>query len=277
MQEVTCPRQGAQAKEASQMVVEHRLNVLEPLELGGCLVVVEDAGVEHQTSHRQSSDGQGHQLGFVGDAPGPPHMEETGGDLNAVEAGTHIAIKDFLAEHGPDHLRTGFHVRGVSQPAGVIGEAGAMEEGTAQPDEDDGQVTEVSREDLPADFLEVTGVAVEVVSVGVEVPNPGGGFGTFGQAAVEVPGLTEQFEGGRVVHPVDLGLGLPTLWWADGHRDVPRGTGSRWRSTLLTEPRRPEPVATTASWSHGIGGKAASAMGASRGRQTPDRGRDCLP
>ena len=31
-------------------------------------------------------------------------MEETGGDLNAVEAGTHIAIEDFLAEHGPDHL-----------------------------------------------------------------------------------------------------------------------------------------------------------------------------
>jgi hypothetical protein len=25
--------------------------------------------------------------------------------------------------------------------------------------------------------------------------------------------------------------GAPTLWWADGHRVVPRGTGSRWRAT----------------------------------------------
>ena len=215
------------------MVVEHRLNVLEPLELGGCLVVVEDARIEHQAGHHQGADGQGQQLGGVGDAPGPPHMEGAGGDLNAVEAGTHIAIENFLAEHGPDHLRTGFHVRGVGQPAGVVGEAGAVEEGTAQPNEDDGQVTEVGRKDLPADLFEITGVAVEVVSVGVEVPNPGGGFGTLGQAAVEMAGLAEQFEGGRVVHPVDLGLGLPTLWWADGHRDVPRGTGSRWRSTLL--------------------------------------------
>jgi len=108
-----------------------------------------------------------------------------------------------------------------------------VEEGTAQPDEDDGQVTEVGRKDLPADLFEITGVAVEVVSVGVEVPNPRGGFGTFGEAAIEMAGLAEQFEGGRVVHPVDLGFRrFPTLWWADGHRDVPRGTGSRWRSTL---------------------------------------------
>jgi hypothetical protein len=25
--------------------------------------------------------------------------------------------------------------------------------------------------------------------------------------------------------------GAPTLWWADGHRVVPRGTGSRWWAT----------------------------------------------
>ena len=31
-------------------------------------------------------------------------MEETGGDLNAVEAGTHITIEDFLAKDRPDHL-----------------------------------------------------------------------------------------------------------------------------------------------------------------------------
>jgi len=65
---------------------------------------VEDTGIEHQAGHHQGADGQSQQLGCVGDAPGPPHVEETGGDLNAVEAGTHIAIEDFLAEDRPDHL-----------------------------------------------------------------------------------------------------------------------------------------------------------------------------
>jgi len=74
--QVTRPGQGTQTKQTGQMVVEHRLNVLEPLELGSCLVVVEDARIEHQTGHHQSTDGQGHELGFSGDAPGPPHVEE---------------------------------------------------------------------------------------------------------------------------------------------------------------------------------------------------------
>ena len=104
-----------------------------------------------------------------------------------------------------------------------------MEEGAAQPDENDGQMAEVSRKDLARDLFEVTRVAIEVVSIGVEVPNPGGGFGTFGKAAIEMAGLAEQFEGGRNWVPVDHGLRLfPTFWWADGHRDIPRGTESRW-------------------------------------------------
>ncbi|HGY5549316.1 MAG TPA: hypothetical protein ACN46X_06445, partial [Prochlorococcus sp.] len=30
---------------------------------------------------------------------------------------------------------------------------------------------------------------------------------------------------------------FPTLWWANGHREVPRGTGSRWRATPSTGPK----------------------------------------
>ena len=238
MQKVTCPGQRTQTQQTGQMVVEHRLNVLEPLQLGCCFVVVEDACIEHQAGHHQSTDGQSHQLRFIGDAPGPPDMEEAGGDLNAVEAGTHIAIEDFLAENWPDHLGTGLDVQGIGQPTSEVGEAGSMEEGAAEPDENDGQMAEVSREDLARDLFEVTRVAIEVVSVGVEVPNPGGGFGTFGQGAVEVAGLFEKLERDRNGVPVDQILGLfPTLWWADGHREVPRGTESRWRSTPSVVPR----------------------------------------
>ncbi len=214
------------------MVVEHGLNVLEPLQLWSCLVVVENAGVQHQAGHHQGANGQGHQLRLVGDAPGTPDVEETGGDLNALETGTHIAIEDLLAEHRPHHLSTGLHVGGIGKPAGEVGEASAMEESAAQPDEDHGQVAEVSTEDLPRDLLKVTRVAVEIVSVGVEVPNPGGGFGTFREGTVEMSGLAEQFKGRWIVDLFDLALrGAPTLWWADGHRVVPRGTGSRWWAT----------------------------------------------
>jgi len=107
-----------------------------------------------------------------------------------------------------------------------------MEKGTAQPDEDYGQVAEVSTKDLPRNLLKVTRMAVEIVSVGVEVPNPGGGFGTFREGFVEVSGLAEQLEGRWIVDLLDLSLRFaPTLWWADGHRVVPRGTGSRWWDT----------------------------------------------
>ena len=107
-----------------------------------------------------------------------------------------------------------------------------MEEGTAQPDKDDGQMAEVSREDLARDLFKVARVTVEIVSIGVEVPNPGGGFGTFGEAAIEVSRLAEQLEANWNGVPVNYNLCLlPTLWWADGHREVPRGTESRWRST----------------------------------------------
>ena len=138
----------------------------------------------------------------------------------------------------PHHLSTGLDVGGIGEPAGEVGEAGSMEEGTAQPDEDHGQMAEVSTEDLPRDLLKVARVAVEIVSVGVEVPNPGGGFGTFRESSVEMPGLTEQFKGRWIVDLFDLALrGAPTLWWADGHRVVPRGTGSRWWATPPTNRR----------------------------------------
>jgi len=109
---------------------------------------MENTGIEHEAGHHESADGRGQKLRLVGVAPGPPHVEETGGDLNAVEAGTHIAIENFLAKDRPDHLGTRFDVQGVGQPAGIVGEAGPVIEGAAQPDEDDGQMAEMSAEDL---------------------------------------------------------------------------------------------------------------------------------
>jgi hypothetical protein len=58
-----------------------------------------------------------------------------------------------------------------------------MEEGTAHPYKDNGKVSEMSRKDLSAGLFDITDVSFKVVSVCVEVPNPGCGFGTFGEAA----------------------------------------------------------------------------------------------
>ena len=113
------------------MVVEHRLNVLEPLELGSCLVIVEDTGIEHETGHHQSADGKRHQLGLIGDAPCTPDVKEARSDLNALETGTHITVENLLAKHGPHHLSTWLHVGGIGEPAGEVGEAGSVEEGAA--------------------------------------------------------------------------------------------------------------------------------------------------
>ena len=113
-----------------------------------------------------------------------------------------------------------------------------MEEGAAEPDKDDGQVAEVSGEDPPRDLLKVTRMSVEIVSVGVKVPNPGCGFGTLRESAVEVSGLTEQLEGCWIVNLLDLAFRVtPTLRWADGHRVVPRGTGIEVVGHPSDEPR----------------------------------------
>ncbi len=58
------------------MVVQHGLNVLEPLQLRRSLVVVENTSVEHQAGHHQGTDGQSHELGFAGDAPSTPDVEQ---------------------------------------------------------------------------------------------------------------------------------------------------------------------------------------------------------
>ena len=129
---------------------------------------------------------------------------------------------------------------GIGKPAGEVGEASTVEEGAAQPDEDDGQVAEVSGEDPPRDLLQVTRVSVEIVSVGVKVPNPGCGFGTLRESSVEVSGLTEQLEGCWIVNLLDLALRVtPTLRWADGHRVVPRGTGIEVVGHPSGKPRLP--------------------------------------
>ena len=130
-----------------------------------------------------------------------------------------------------------------------------MGEGTAQPDKDDGQMAEVCGEDPPRNLLEVTRVGVEVVSVGVKVPNPGCGFGTLREGAVEVSGLAEQLEGCWIVNLFDLALRVtPTLRWADGHRVVPRGTGFE----VVGHPSEgPKPIGAPNKDSQGIGVRAS--------------------
>tara|TARA_B100001057_G_scaffold280662_1_gene281077 strand:- start:295 stop:675 length:381 start_codon:yes stop_codon:yes gene_type:complete len=87
-------------------------------------------------------------------------------------------------------------------------------------------MAEMGGKNPPRDLLKVTRVSVKVVSVGVEIPNPGCGFGTFCESSIKMPGLTEQFEGRWIVNLLDLAFRVtPTLWWANGHRVVPRGTG----------------------------------------------------
>ena len=149
-----------------------------------------------------------------------------------METGTDISVEDFLAEDRPHHLSAWLHMGGVGKPAGVIGEAGAVEEGTAQPDEDDGQMAEVGGEDPPRYLLKVARVSVEVVSVGVKVPNPGGGFGTFRESSVEVSGLTEQLEGCWIVNLLDLAFAsLPRSGGLMVIESFLEGRVSRWWAT----------------------------------------------
>ena len=123
-----------------------------------------------------------------------------------MEAGTDITVENFLAKYGPNHLSTGLHVGGVGKPTGVVGEASTVIEGAAQPNEDDGQVAEMSAEDLARDLFQVTRVTVEVMSAGVQVPDPGCGLGTLGQRAIEMPGLSEHIEVGWRRVPINLNL-----------------------------------------------------------------------
>ncbi len=59
---VTSPRQRTQAEQTSEVVVQHRLNILEPFQFGSALVVVEPTGEQHQTSHHQAADSGAEQL-----------------------------------------------------------------------------------------------------------------------------------------------------------------------------------------------------------------------
>ena len=77
MEEVPCPGKGTQAQQASQMVVEHRLNVLEPLQFRSCLVIVKNPSIEHEAGHDQGANGQAKKLKLAGDSPGSPYVEET--------------------------------------------------------------------------------------------------------------------------------------------------------------------------------------------------------
>jgi len=56
-------------------------------------------------------------------------------------------------------------------------------------------VAEVEPARSCGNFLKINSCGCEIVSVGVEVPNPGGGFGTFGEGSrSKWPGLAEHIE-----------------------------------------------------------------------------------
>jgi hypothetical protein len=78
-----------------------------------------------------------------------------------------------------------------------------MEKGTAHPDEDDSEVSEVSRKNLAACFFKITYMGVKVVSVSVEIPNPCCGFGSFGEASGPEAGISGFFQISWDMIPVD--------------------------------------------------------------------------
>ena len=97
-------------------------------------------------------------------------------------------------------------------------------------------MAEVSGEDPPRDLLQVTRVSVEVVSVGVKVPNPGSGFGTLRESAVEMSGLAEQFKGCWIVNLLDLAFrSLPRSGGLMVIESFLEGRVSRWRATPATD------------------------------------------
>ena len=200
------------------MVVEHRLNVLEPLQLWRCLMIMEGTSEEHQPSSHKCTNGGTEKLKFVRETASTPHVEQAGRDLNAVETGTHITVQDLLAKNGPDHLSRRLDIEWIGKPTAVVGEACAVVIGTAQPDEDDGQMAEVSAEDLSRDILQVARVTVKIVGTRMQVPNPRGGLGTLFQCAVEMTRRSKHVEIDGHGIPVNTDLALcATLWWANGH------------------------------------------------------------
>ena len=135
------------------MVVEHRLYVLEPLQLGSPLVVVEPASKQAEGGHHQAANGCYQELKLIGDAGSPPEVKEARRDADPFKAAAHITVEDLLAKNGPDYLGAGLDIDGISQPSGVVRELSAVVVHAAQPNEDHRQVAEVRRKDLARDVF----------------------------------------------------------------------------------------------------------------------------
>jgi hypothetical protein len=135
-----------------------------------------------------------------------------------VESATDICVENFLANNRPNHLSAGLNTRGIAQPSFVIRETSAMEKSGTQPNENNGQLTKVGAKDFARHFFKVFGLAIEIVSVSVEVPNPGCGFGASSQGAIEVSGLTPLLERSwnRIFINLNLDFRIP-LWGTDRH------------------------------------------------------------
>jgi hypothetical protein len=88
--------------------------------LGAFLWVVEPACKQHEPRHHQGPDRCAVQLEAIGNTVGPPHLEQPRGNLNALEATAYIAIQNFLAKDGPNHLSTGLNAGGVGQPSLIV-------------------------------------------------------------------------------------------------------------------------------------------------------------
>jgi len=84
-------------------------------------------------------------------------------------------------------------------------------------------MAEMRGKDFPARLFHITDVGFEVVSVCVEVPNPGCGFGSFREASRPKARLSGFFNVGWDRIPVNrlvVDSLTPTLWWANGHREI---------------------------------------------------------
>ena len=117
---VTSPTERTQTEQTRQVVVHHGFHVLEPLQLGGCFVVMEPASEQHQTCHDQPADRGAVKLIRVGDASAAPHLEKTRCDLNSVETAADVCVEDFLTDDGPNNLSTRLNAEWIAKPSFIV-------------------------------------------------------------------------------------------------------------------------------------------------------------
>ena len=93
-----------------------------------------------------------------------------------MKTAANVSIEDVLTDDRPDDLGTGFDASWVCEPRFIIGETGTVEIHPAQPYKYDGEMSEVSTENLTRNVFQVTSVTIEIMCVSMKIPNPRRGF-----------------------------------------------------------------------------------------------------